>query len=560
MHSRKLAFNFFVTLASVLAATASAFAATPLGTTFTYQGRLTESGNPVNGDADFQMTLWDGPGVGSSQITPILPHTVAVVDGVFSVDLNFGAGVFKGDERWLEIAVRFPAGGAGAFTTLTPRQRINAAPYALALPGMFTQPNATSPNIIGGFNGNTVSANVIGATISGGGKLNSVNSVGGNFGTVGGGFGNSADINSTVSGGVANNATGGSATVGGGVSNTANGSQSTIGGGGGNSTSENHSTVGGGEFNAATEGHATVSGGQSNTASGTNATIGGGVFNESSGPGLGSSTVGGGWDNTASGEFSIVGGGFFNTANGPSSTVAGGATNTASGSASTVAGGGNNTASGLYSTVAGGYTNVAQGSYSFAAGRRAKANHNGAFVWGDSTDANVSSFATNTFTARAVNGFIFYTNSGLTSGAAMGAGAGSWTSLSDRNRKCDIRPIDAQDILAKVLTLPITSWSYDSQDPSIRHIGPMAQDFNPAFGIGEFENGITTIDADGVALAAIQGLHQALIERDAEISRLRETAAAQTSELARLKAQFGELRALIESRSQSVLMTTSTEE
>jgi hypothetical protein len=556
VHSRKLALNFFVAVAIVAAISVSAFAATPLGTTFTYQGRLTESGAPVNGDADFQMSFWDGPDAGAAMVTPIALRTAAVVDGTFAVDLNFGAGLFNGDERWLQIAVRFPA-GSGTFTTLTPRQRINAAPYALAMLGRFTQPNASSPNLIGGFAGNTVTPSVIGATISGGGNVNSVNSVIDDFGTVSGGFGNSAGNDSTVGGGVSNDAIGGAATVGGGVNNTANGSQSTVSGGGGNFASENHSTVGGGEFNAATEGHATVSGGQNNTANVINSTVGGGFSNVSSGPGLGSSTVGGGWDNTASGEFSIVGGGFQNTASGSQSAVGGGALNTASGGGSTVAGGGGNTASGLYSTVAGGNSNLAQGSYSFAGGRRAKANHNGSFVWGDSTDANVSSFATNTFTARAVNGFIFYTNSALTSGAAMGAGAGSWTSLSDQNRKRDIRPVDAQDILAKVAALPITSWSYDSQDPSIRHIGPMAQDFNPAFGIGEFENGITTIDADGVALAAIQGLHQTLTD---EVSRLRETATAQATELAQLKAQLGELRALLESARQIEHNNTSAEQ
>jgi hypothetical protein len=298
----------------------------------------------------------------------------------------------------------------------------------------------------------------------------------------------------------------------------------------------------------------TIGGGTSNTAGGTRATIGGGFSNVAS---ASESAVGGGSTNTANGSGCTVAGGFNNTASVFLATVGGGGTNIASSNGSTVAGGFNNTASGFGSAVPGGQLNVAAGQFSFAAGRRAKANHNGAFVWGDSTDANVSSFATNTFTARATNGFIFFTNSGLTSGAAMGAGAGAWTSLSDRNRKRDIRPIDAQDILAKVVTLPITSWSYDSQDSSVRHIGPMAQDFNPAFGIGEFENGITTIDADGVALAAIQGLHHTLTE---EVSRLRNTTTAQATELADLKSQLDELRTLLESRHPIERNNASTEQ
>src|SRR5436190_2069824 len=138
------------------------------------------------------MSLWDGPTPGSSSlVTPVAQSTAAVAGRTFSVDLNFGAGVFNGDERWLEIAVRFPA-GAGSFTTLTPRQRLNAAPYALAMPGRLTQSNEFSPNLIGGFAGNSIGNLVIGATISGGGQVGHVNAVTSDFGTIGGGQGNSA--------------------------------------------------------------------------------------------------------------------------------------------------------------------------------------------------------------------------------------------------------------------------------------------------------------------------------------------------------------------------------
>jgi hypothetical protein len=535
---------------------AVAWAATPLGTTFSYQGRLTQSGNAVNGDADLQISLWDGPDPApgnSSQIGNTRSSTVPVTEGIFSVDLNFGDSAFTGDERWLEIAVRFPT-GSGTFITLTPRQRINAAPYALAMLGRFTQPNELSPNLIGGFAGNTVSPNVFGATISGGGEAGAVNTVTSDHGTVGGGHSNSASIDSTVAGGANNSASGDTTTIGGGKDNIATNFLSTIGGGSSNTASGASSTVGGGVSNMASGDASTIGGGFSNTANATRSTVGGGVSNLAS---ASESTVGGGSTNTANGPSGTVAGGFSNSSSAFSATVGGGGTNIASSNGSTVAGGFNNTASGFGSAIPGGQLNVAAGQFSFAAGRRAKANHNGAFVWGDSTDANVSSIATNTFTARAVNGFIFYTNSGLTSGAAMGAGAGSWTSLSDRNRKRDIKPIDAQDILAKVVTLPITSWSYDSQDSSVRHIGPMAQDFNPAFGIGEFEDGITTIDADGVALAAIQGLHHTLTE---EVSRLRNTTTAQATELADLKSQLDELRTLLESRRPIERNNASTEQ
>ena len=68
--------------------------------------------------------------------------------------------------------------------------------------------------------------------------------------------------------------------------------------------------------------------------------------------------------------------------------------------------------------------------------------------------------------------------------------------------------------------MPVSTWNYKSQDPSIRHIGPMAQDVFGAFGVGEKETMITTIDADGIALAAIQGLLELVQEKDCEIADL----------------------------------------
>ncbi len=108
-----------------------ALAQTPLTDSITYQGLLKQSGSPVDGDADFEFRLFDGAGGGASQVgSTIALNAVALGEGVFTVNLDFGAGMFEGSERWLEIAVRFPAGGGG-YTTLTPRQRVTPAPYAL---------------------------------------------------------------------------------------------------------------------------------------------------------------------------------------------------------------------------------------------------------------------------------------------------------------------------------------------------------------------------------------------------------------------------------------------
>jgi hypothetical protein len=70
-----------------------------------------------------------------------------------------------------------------------------------------------------------------------------------------------------------------------------------------------------------------------------------------------------------------------------------------------------------------------------------------------------------------------------------------------------VAPVDPQQILVKLAQVPVSTWNYISQDPAIRHMGPMAQDFYAAFGVGEDDKHITTVDADGVALAAIQGLY-----------------------------------------------------
>ena len=67
--------------------------------------------------------------------------------------------------------------------------------------------------------------------------------------------------------------------------------------------------------------------------------------------------------------------------------------------------------------------------------------------------------------------------------------------------------------------MPITTWNYKSQDAAVRHIGPMAQDFAAAFKVGASDRRITTVDADGVALAAIQGLNQVVQEQQAELKQ-----------------------------------------
>jgi hypothetical protein len=102
-----------------------------LGTAFTYQGQLKSGGNPVNGTCDFQFGLWDAA-TGGTQIGTTQTKTgVSVSNGLFTVQLDFGANAFQGDARWLQIAVQ--CAGDTSPTTLFPRQSLTPAPYALGL-------------------------------------------------------------------------------------------------------------------------------------------------------------------------------------------------------------------------------------------------------------------------------------------------------------------------------------------------------------------------------------------------------------------------------------------
>ncbi|MFO0839540.1 MAG: hypothetical protein U1D55_13570 [Phycisphaerae bacterium] len=128
----------------VTASAAASLAQAPLGAAFAYQGRLVQSGAPVTGSVDMIFTLWNDPvlAVPANQVGGAIafdgvganPPRVSVTSGLFTVLLNqsgqFGSTAFDGNARWLQIQVRFPA-GVGGYTTLSPRQQLTGAPYAL---------------------------------------------------------------------------------------------------------------------------------------------------------------------------------------------------------------------------------------------------------------------------------------------------------------------------------------------------------------------------------------------------------------------------------------------
>jgi hypothetical protein len=116
-------------LACVALIAASAVAATPLGTGFTYQGKIQKSGQPYSGTAQLLIRLFDSVS-GGTQIGPDANlANVPVAGGLFTVELDYGAGAFNGDARWLEIQVK-TSGDAG-YTLLTPRQKVTATPYSM---------------------------------------------------------------------------------------------------------------------------------------------------------------------------------------------------------------------------------------------------------------------------------------------------------------------------------------------------------------------------------------------------------------------------------------------
>jgi hypothetical protein len=213
-------------------------------------------------------------------------------------------------------------------------------------------------------------------------------------------------------------------------------------------------------------------------------------------------------------------------------------------------------ASGLHSTAIG-YGSIASGSTSFAGGLHtsapgeqafafgaeahaagygsvalggsARTMATGSFMFADRSAPVFQSNAPNEFGARFAGGFYLYTNADLSKGVALGPGGSSWASLSDVNAKENFRDVDGEELLAKLARIPIREWSYKAQDTAIRHMGPTAQDFRAAFGLGDFPLRINTIDADGVALAGVQALEARTRALQAEVEMLRQRLDALTA-------------------------------
>ena len=233
-----------------------------------------------------------------------------------------------------------------------------------------------------------------------------------------------------------------------------------------------------------------------------------------------------------------------------SNTAAGGESSTAMGS-ETVASGPDSTAIG-FSSTAGGFGSVAAGRLVTASGdgsvvlgnfATATGTARGTFLFGDSTSGpDLVSNTPNQFGVRAAGGAFFYSNGAMTLGVQLSPNGTQWSSLSDVGSKHGFRELDGDDVLARIAAMPVTEWSYKAQEGGIRHIGPTAQDFHAAFGLGEDPLRIGTLDADGVALAGVKAVEARTRAMRDEQDMLRARVAALEAALAEALAALRALK------------------
>jgi len=121
--------------------------------------------------------------------------------------------------------------------------------------------------------------------------------------------------------------------------------------------------------------------------------------------------------------------------------------------------------------------------------------------------------------------------------------SGALTEASDAASKEGFEPIDAQNILALILQLPITTWNYIADGATVRHMGPMAQDFYAAFGLGADDTHIASLDVNGVTLAGLQELTRLFQTQEIQIENLERENQELNQRLDAIEAQLDELLA-----------------
>ena len=369
MHSTRPLLYFCLILVCALLCTLAARAQT---TEFTYQGRLTDNGAPATGLYDVQFTVFDALTGGNAVGEPQIGVAVPVTNGVFSVTLDFGAGVFTGANRFLELAVRTNT-SPNPHATLSPRQPVTSTPYAIQALRAATADSVPAANVTGTLSDARLSLNVpllnavntfTGTNLFDGSNLFTGMAIVTNGGNVFKGtfFGNGAGltnlpvaslagirtepnvasgapniINGTAANFVAPGTVG--ATISGGgttnyfggvFSNSITGDFSFIGGGYDNAVRTGFGVLNGGRFNAIESGvgEGVIAGGIRNQieANATRAVIGGGEENKVQ-SNAGWSMIGGGSANTISATEATIGGGFNNLIGAQQGTIGGGSGN-----------------------------------------------------------------------------------------------------------------------------------------------------------------------------------------------------------------------------------------
>ena len=461
----------------------------------------------------------------------------SIIGGGLQNRMDYGAAysaIVSGQSNSLDVFARYSVIGGG---------EANSIGYL----GLYST--------VGGGKNNTIRSNAQYAVITGG--TDNLIQTNAQYSTISGGTDNQIgrDVTqSSIGGGGANAIYGRTSVIAGGSGNTieTNAYESAIGGGFGNriQAEANRSTISGGSFhdvspaahNAFVGGgtrhkvstnsdHSTIAGGSNNTIDhdAEYGFIGGGKLHTIA-PQSAHAVIAGGDGNIASGEAPAIGGGTLNEIQ-PGTTY------------STIVGGGGNLigANSFGSTIAGGYLNQITGNFGFAAGNQAQVNHPGTFAWAGGNTMPYASIFPNSVNLYASNGvsmdygpqsagqprgsryvYIGPINAGNTISTWNGArltDGGVWSNASDRNRKTDFREINPRAVLETLAVLPVREWRYTNEDASVKHLGPVAQEFRAAFGLGTDDKSIGTIDADGVALAAILGLIPKVEEQRTELKQ-----------------------------------------
>jgi hypothetical protein len=417
-------------------------------TAFTYQGQLHDGGTNANGAYTMIFKLYDAIS-GGNKIGSTITTSTTLANGLFSVNLDFGAGAFDGSARWLDITVT----NGPDTQTLSPRVQVLPTPYALYAGTAANLSGGTWNATIGNYEGHS---NVFGIFDNG-----------------------SLMLGMSTNGSMIN----GDFEVNGGLNVDGDFSPASLNFQGGGTISGD----GRGGFNI----NGIVDNLSANNLSASNITANGG---------FGMNGTNGGWVVQMDSNGNLSANGNVNVNN---LTVTSG----------TLALGDYPDWSFIYSDGNGGLnigeTTIEPDGISTLGEINV---NNGTVTISPNGDIHA-----NWFNGLGVNASIGVTCAYLTASGVVSAQ--SFVTTSDRNLKEKFTPIDNQEILERVASLPISRWNFKT-DGKTRHIGPVAQDFYAAFNVGPDDKHIATVDESGVALAAIQGLNEKLKEKDARIEAL----------------------------------------